>query len=286
VNEVDRQVDAIVHCRLPWLVQFAIEAPDGNVFGPAQAAGPDARFVVGKGSAYYRLDMPSSITGPQDPARPWYARIGIDAKRWQDYLRKLGGKDAAGRNAVGSAIHGLRYAFTTQVRSSLRMDVNVTQSSREPGATCWLRATLLEYGYPLVKPANVWADVTDPKGAVTRVALRPTGIGTYQGSLVADFTGAWRVTILAEGKTSKGSPFQREALRSIAVWPGGDRPGPHTPPENPGDRLLECLCSGGIIDPEHARKLGLDVKRLCGCMKAKSKTAPRTKSPSKSKQAP
>lgn len=272
VNETDRQVDAIVHCRLPDVVRLAIEAPDGQVFGPAQATTPGARHVVGRGSVYYRLDIPSSIVGPQDPSRSWYARIGLDDRRWKEYLRSLRGQDVPGRSAggVGAAINGLRYAFTAQARSSLRMDVTVTQSSRQPGATAWIRAALLEYGYPLQPAAAVWAEIEDPGGHAFTLPLTPAGAGVYQGSLLANLTGAWRVTIHAEGRTSKKSPFKREAIRTIAVWPEGDRPGPRTPPQHPGDRLLKCLCSTGLVTDELAKKLGIDLKRLCGCMKSKA----------------
>ena len=233
MNETDRQIDAIIHCGVPWLLQFAIEAPDGQIFGPPQTASPGAHYVVGKGSAYYRLDIPSFIVGPQDPARPWFARVGIDGKRWKEYLDKLRRKDGpAGQSGPSSAVHGLRYAFTTQARSSLRMDVSVTQSSREPGAVGWLRASLLEYGYPLQNAAKVWAVISDPKGAVTQLALAPAGNATYQASLVANLTGAWRVTIHADGKTTRGNRPSR-GIRSVAVWPGGDRPGPRTPPKTP-----------------------------------------------------
>jgi hypothetical protein len=254
VNETDRQVDAIVHCPVPSALRFEIEAPDGQIFGPAQATGPDARFVIGSGSAYYRLDIPSSIVGPQDPARSWYARIGLDEKVWAEYLRKLlRGQDDRRQSGLGAAVHGLRYAFTAQARSSLRMDVSLTQSSREPGAKVWLRAALLEYGYPLENPATVWAAITDPQGAETKLALAPVGTGTYQASLTANFTGAWRVTINAEGKTSMGSGFQREALRSIVVWPGGDRPGPETTAKDCSGRWFCCFWPG--------------LKRFCACLK-------------------
>ncbi|RZU40343.1 S8 family serine peptidase [Edaphobacter modestus] len=269
VNETDWQVDAIVHCQVADLLRFHMEAPDGQTFGPAQAIAPSTHYVVGQGSAYYRMDVPSPIVGPQDPARPWHVVLELDEKGWVRYIRDL--REKKSQVALGRAIHGLRYAFTAQARSSLRMDVSVSQSSREPGSTAWLRATLLEYGYPLSIPAKVWAVVTDPRGAVLNVPLTSTGAGNYQGSLVADFTGAWRITILAEGKTSKGSPFLREALRSVAVWPGGNRPGPHSPAESPLDKLLHCICAGGVVNQDAAKKLGVDLKRLCECVK---KTTP------------
>jgi hypothetical protein len=148
------------------------------------------------------------------------------------------------------------------------MQVNVTQSSREPGATAWLRAKLTEYGYPLNVPSAVRAVVTDPGGNATEHTLTNIGNGIYQASVVATLSGAWRVTFHARGRTTQGSPYLRESLRTIAVWPGGNRPGPSSPPVSPGERLLRCLCGGKVIDPEIARKFGIDLKRLCECLKS------------------
>jgi hypothetical protein len=242
VNEVDWQVDAILHTPFPDLVKFEIEAPDGQIFGPAQAATVDARFVVGRGSTYYRLNVPSSIVGPQNPALPWYARIELSDKSWDEYWRRIRGKDNRDKT-IGAAANGLRYAFTAQARSTLRMDVSVTQSSREPGAKALLRASLLEYGYPLLNPARVWAVIEDPKGTTSQLDLAPTGGGNYKATLVADISGAWRVTFHSEGKTSLGSPFTREAIRTIAVWEGGDRPVTHPPSKCRGGFFC-CLCAG------------------------------------------
>lgn len=276
VNETDRGVDAIVHCPLPGLLDFRIEAPDGQVFGPAQATGIDARYVVGPGTAYYRMMVPNSIVGPQNPALPWHALIRLNKKRLQDYLRKLGQPKAgsSAHLAVNRLIHGLRYAFTAQARSALQMQVGVTQSGREPGATAWLRAKVLEYGYPLNIPATVTAVVTDPGGHTTQHTLTSLGNGIYQTSLTATMSGAWRVTFHARGRTSQGSPYLRESLRTIAVWPGGNRPGPSSPPASSGEQLLRCLCSGKVIDPDIARKLGIDLKALCECLKGGKPTKP------------
>ena len=267
VNETDRQVDAIVHCAYPPLLRFSIESPDGQTFGPVGAVAPNAHYVVGRSSAYYRMNLPSTTVGPQDPAQPWYAVFGLDDKLWFRYLQSLEGEQR--QAALRTAIHGMKYAFTAQARSSLRMDVNVTQSSREPGATAWLRTSLLEYGYPLQKPATVWAVVTDPQGGVMNLPLHWNG-SAYQSDFLANLTGAWRITFYAKGVTSLGSPFLREAMRSVAVWPGGDRPGPHSEPETPGGRLLHCLCSGQVVDPEILRKFGIDLKKLCECARQPS----------------
>jgi hypothetical protein len=262
VNETDRQVDAIVFCSAPWVLRFGIEPPDGHTFGPGQAHTIDARYVTGPGSAYYRLQMPCSIVGPQDPGRPWYARISIDPKEWDRYMAQ------AKEHQTGSAINGVRYTFTTQARSSLRMEVSVTQSSNEPGATAWLRAALLEYDYPLGPEADVWAEIVSPKGDAATIPLVRTNPGVYRTSIAATESGAWRVTVKAKGQTTRGNPFLREAIRSIAVWQGGDRPGPQTR-SSACCRLLQCLCSGKVVDPDTLHKWGIDLEALCACLRRK-----------------
>ena len=281
VNETDREVDVIVHSQAPWLLDFQVEAPDGQIFGPAQATGPGAHFVVGRGTAFYRLAMPSPVVGPQDPTRPWHALLTLNRERWETLWKKSRGErtgilapapTAASTNGWGRAAHGVRYAFTTQARSSLRMDVKVDQSSREPGATAWVRVSLTEYGFPLDVPAKVVADVVRPDGSVFQLPLPGAGDGVYKSSLTADASGAWRVTVRAEGRTSRGAPFLREGLRSIVVWPGGDRPGP-SQPANPLGELVECLCRAKVVDPSVAKRLGIDLEALCRCMKSRARRA-------------
>lgn len=276
VNETDREVDVIVHSQAPWLLDFRVEAPDGQVFGPAQAAGPGAQFVVGRRTAFYRLALPSPIAGPQDPNRSWYALLTLHRERWEALWKDWQGGHARALAALprepslkgwSHAAHGLRYAFTTQARSSLRMDVLLDQSSREPGATAWLRVSLTEYGFPLEAPADVVAEVVRPDGGIFELPLADEGGRVYKTSLTVDASGAWRVTTRAAGVTSRGAPFLREALRSIVVWPGGDRPGPSKPP-NPLGELLECLCRAKVLDPELAKRLGIDLESLCGCLRS------------------
>lgn len=254
VNETDWQVDAIVHCQIPELLRFEIEAPNGQIFGPSDTTGIESHYVVGRGSAYYRFAIPSSIVGPQDPAQPWYARIGINEQNFREFWGRVQSRPGMRNKRLGALAHGLRYAFTAQARSSLRMDVNVTQSSREPGATAWIRAQILEYGYPLQQPVKVWAVITDPQGNPKELPLASIGNGSYEASMTANLTGAWRVTVYSDGKTSMKSPFKREVIRSIAVWPGGDRPGPTTSDKDCRGNFFCCL-----------------FRRLCRCLRLRNR---------------
>jgi subtilisin family serine protease len=257
VNETDREIDVILHSPAPFVVDFRVEAPDGQIITPGLATGPRDQFVSGLSTAFYRLTLPTPIVGPQDPTRSWYGLLELDRRRWQEWLRRT---EQTGK---GSAVHGLRYAFTTQARSSLRMDAAVTQSGREPGATAWLRASLTEYGIPLEGPAQVIAEVTRPDGSDFDVVLARSPGASFDGSFLVSTSGVWRIAIHATGETSFGAPFAREALRSVVVWTGGDRPGPTG---DPVDDLVDCLCRGKVLDPGRAKEWGLDLEALCACL--------------------
>jgi subtilisin family serine protease len=261
VNETDREIDVILHSPAPFLVDFRVEAPDGQVFGPALATGPGAQFVPGSGTAYYRLALPTPIVGPQDPLRDWYALLELDRGRWLEWIKKH-----AEQSGAGSAVHGLRYAFTTQARSSLRMEVTLTQSGREPGATAWLRTSLTEYGFPLEAPADVVAVIGRPDGSVFNLPLTRNPGASFETSFIVSASGVWRITIRATGQTSFGAPFARETMRSVVTWPGGNRPGPTSPPRDHVGNLLACLCRGEVLDPRQAKEWGLDLDALCKCM--------------------
>lgn len=267
VNETDREIDVIVHTWFPSLIRFTLETPNGKIIAPGDTGGFDSRYVVGHGSMYYRLKLPSSLVGPQDPSQPWVARLKLDLKGWYRLMEQMKKADKEEGNALArTLVHGLRYAFTTQARSSIRMDVEVTQSSREPGAEAWIRVKLSEYGYPLEPNAKVVCELLAPDGGKSGLDLEAVGDGVYQGSFQALVTGAWRVTIRAEGTTTAGSPFQREAIRTVSVWPDGDQPAPVKPKEDTIERFLRCICERGVIDPEIAKKYGVDMKRLCECL--------------------
>lgn len=266
VNETDREIDVIVHTQYPNLVHFTLETPNGKRIAPGDTGGLDAHFVAGHGSMYFRLQLPNSLVGPQDPSQLWLSKLELDKDGWLRMMKLLK-KDGSENDArVRSLIHGLRYAFTTQTRSSLRMDVQINQSGFEPGAVVWIRTKLSEYGYPLTAVARVVCTLRLPDGGALDIDLDPIDDGAYEGLFEKTATGTTRVTILATGTTSAGNPFQREAIRTVSVWPGGNQPAPVEPKEDPFREFLRCICGGGIIDPERALKWGVDIKRLCECL--------------------
>ncbi|QQO56590.1 MAG: S8 family serine peptidase [Thiohalocapsa sp. PB-PSB1] len=269
VNETDREIDVIVHTQYPSVLDLSVKTPDGKVIRRWDVNGLDSKYVVGHGTTYFRLALPSSLFDPQDPTQPWTASLKIDSENWYRLIKELRlkeDKQEASASSAGAMVHGLHYAFTTQARSSLRMETQVTQASRKPGAEATIRTKLLEYGYPLESNARVVCRIMAPDRTETALELDYLAQGVYEGSFKASMTGSWRVTVLAKGSTSLGSPFSREAIRTVNVWPGGDKPAPEKPAENTLEELLECICKGEMIDPEVARKYGIDLKKLCECI--------------------
>jgi hypothetical protein len=281
VNETDREIDVIVHSGFPRLIRFTLETPDGRDIAPGDTGGLDSRYVVGHGSAYYRLKIPNSIVGPQDPSQLWIAQLTLDGNGWKRLMEKFkkGGNEEE-RWIGRTLVHGLHYAFTTQALSSLRMQVDVTQTSREPGALAWIGVKLTEYGYPLEPIAKVVCELTAPDGGKSTLELEAVDHGYYQGSFKAMIAGAFRVGIQAEGTTTAGNPFHREAIRTVSVWRGGDQPPPVPPKDDVIKCLLRCICEKGVMDPDVAKKYGVDIGRLCECLSKcctdhPSKTKPR-----------
>jgi subtilisin family serine protease len=267
VNETDREIDVIVHSWFPSLIHFTLQTPDGKTITPGDTGSFDSRYVVGHGSMYYRLKLPNSLVGPQDPSQPWIARLKLNEAGWHRMLEWIKKGEKEEEYALArTLVHGLQYAFTTQARSSLRMDVKVTQSSREPGAIAWIMVKLTEYGYPLKQKAKIACELFMPDGGKSDLELDAMSDGVYQGSFQVLVTGAWRVTIRAQGTTTAGNPFQRQVIRTVSVWPDGNKPAPDKPKEDPITRFLRCICERGVIDPEIAKKYGVDMRRLCECL--------------------
>jgi hypothetical protein len=117
--------------------------------------------------------------------------------------------------------------------SNLRLDAQLTQTSREPGGTASLLASLFEYDIPLRTGASVWATMSGPGFSGVTAGFTDLGDGTYALDWPLKRPGAHRFVVQAEGRTSGGDPFTREKVLTASVWRGGDKP--WEPVENPDD---------------------------------------------------
>lgn len=281
VNETDWQIDAVLHTPLPGIVRYWLESPDGQQITPAViAAEPESRFVIDRQLAYYRFSLPIAAIGPQDPARPWHAVFELDGRRWAAIIKKLKAKDGQGEPnaALGSGLtpeerrmlaHGLRYSFAAQARSVLTMAARLDQASLEPGAAVRLSALVTEYGVPPPRGSTVAAQITPPAGAVRHVPLAEAADGEFEATFVATQPGVYRVRYLGAGRTTRGSTWTREALRSAVTWRGGDNPPPRPSDTDGLCGLLRCLRRSGGIDPNALRQVGIDFDALTKCLCSK-----------------
>jgi hypothetical protein len=154
------------------------------------------------------------------------------------------------------------------------MAAAVHQSSMEPGATLTIRALLTEYGAPFKGQANVAVELIRPDGQESLVNLVPaTGEpGAFQATRTATQSGVYRFRFLAKGRTSREQRFTREALRTAAVWHGGDRPPSETGSGTDGPdwcAILECLLGRDTLSDALVKKLqaeGIDVTHLRACL--------------------
>ena len=91
----------------------------------------------------------------------------------------------------------------------------------------------------------------DPLGLSQSLQLAEVQPGVFERSFTAGIAGTYEARFAASGKTLRGRRFTREAVRTAAVWIGGDRPPPTS--DGGGKRddklcdLLRCLLSGRVM---------------------------------------
>ncbi|HEX5327107.1 MAG TPA: hypothetical protein VFW75_10605, partial [Acetobacteraceae bacterium] len=277
VAETDYGMDVFLLCPAPWLVDFELEAPDGQLFTPGSGATlPNMQYVQVGGMGYYRLSLPA------DPANSGGTHPGV----WHAILRlsrNVPGYRYGDSFVIASQIKGgtLPYDVVVHCYSNLVFRAYAWQNSFEPGARVDLTATLLEYDVPVDHRAAVWADITRPDGSSFILGLPETEPGRFESGFTTSLSGLYTMRVRALGSTFRGTPFEREQTLSAAVYPGGDRP------SQPGDgghdfwcEVLECLLCGKVIDPkllERLQALGFDLKALIACLQRHCRERPRTR---------
>jgi hypothetical protein len=143
------------------------------------------------------------------------------------------------------------YNLSVHTFSNLRLDAELMQKSREPGATATVVASLFEYDVPLAAGAQVWASITGPGFAGSTAVFDDLGNGSYQLKWPLERVGPYRFVVHAEGRTSGGDVFSREKVLTAGVWQGGDKP--WEPVENPEGEYMRQPQPGG--DDDRLRRL-------------------------------
>ncbi len=234
VTDSDVEITAIVLGRPASVLTMALQAPDGQVVPVTNAS------LIGRTSArtmYMRTGLPLLAGGAPAHAGRWHLLLTLN--------RRYDG----GQPGVSVAVHqpgsgwpgtpgevSVQYSASVAAYSNLRMAAAVHQNSHEPGATLTLVASLTEYGAPFLGSATVQVDMTRPDGSQVLVALHAVNgePGRFEAHRTAAQAGIYSCHFLASGRTTREQPFTREALRTAAVWHGGDNPGTGTFPGGGG----------------------------------------------------
>ncbi len=141
LNETDIDATAILLTDTP-AIRFLVETPDGDIMDPTAAAAIGATFEAGNDVAFYRFSLPTALAGKGAHEGTWHAVLEIDPKFHQRQTHL----EASGSAWLARLARGVRYCFTAQAHSNLRMDAKLTQTSMTPGASLAIRAYLSEYG--------------------------------------------------------------------------------------------------------------------------------------------
>jgi hypothetical protein len=240
-------------------VNFYIETPAGDVMTPASAAGLGAVYAVGTNMSYYRFTLPLALGAKPAQAGTWYAILEMAGVK---------GTPTLAANVRGG--RGIRYSFTAQSFTNIRMEARLSQNSLQPGASLTISATLTEYGVPVEHRANVRAEVELPDNTRQTLWLSEGAPGRFQVSTTAVLAGVYRVRVVASGVTMRGIPFTREQLLSATAILGGDNPLPTSGPSTKAHdedlcKLIHCLLgpnSFGRLLAQHE----IDPKAVLSCI--------------------
>jgi hypothetical protein len=265
VAETEYGLDVFLLTQSPWAVDFALEAPNGELLSPSSmVALPNARYVQAAGMAYYRLSLPA------DPAKPDGTRGGL----W-NVLLKLGERKLETYTyqsyVAGAAADdgGLAYDVVVHCYSNLTFQARVTQSGFDPGGSVTVHASLAEYDVPVDHRGFCWAEVARPDNSTFLLAMGETDPGRFSGTFVADIAGLYSIRARATGSTFSGAPFQREQTLSAAVYLGANQPPKIGGTGREWCDLLRCVVESQVIDRtlvERLRQAGLNLDSFLKCL--------------------
>lgn len=264
LTESDRRCDVIVLSPYAHLFEVLAEAPDGTILS-------DGNGADGVHSPTYetlRIPLPSpNVAGSS--VGTWRAILTIDERGFERVLVEL--EERKQLAEIGRLrAHGVPFTLTVQSRTSVRMAVQTTQSSRRPGGVARVTAELTQAGIPLAHAAAVTADVTMPSGALQTVIMTEIADGRYSVEFATPAAGVYRALVRAKGVTLRGVPFTREGLRTVGAWTRGDDRDDHPAGSGgPGGLdlcgFLTCLIENGALK-DAAERAGIDLDLVRKCL--------------------
>ena len=255
-------------------INFYIETPLGKVMTPGSASGLGATFGLGTNMSYYRFTLPLAVGGTPARAGTWHAvlQVNDDGEGPRDEPSVVSAEgEGESKSARASASRGIRYSFSVQSFTNIRMKARLEQNHLEPGATLAISATLTEYGLPVSHRARVGAVVEQPDGSRMAHTMSEVEPGRFLATATASVPGVYRVRVLASGVTMRGLPFTREHLLSATAIPGGNSSPPTSGPSTGRRdedlcRLMECLLGPNSLG-RILQKNDVDPKVVLRCVK-------------------
>jgi hypothetical protein len=260
-----------INCRLILLSDFPVlklstETPNGTIITQANGPAIGATFATVGTTKTCSFSLPVALPEPQ--AGTWIAVLEMDRARYKRALKTLEHSHAAtGLNAKGA-----RYCLTVHAFSNLRMATTLTQSGYDPGSTFTIRAMLTEYDVPIDRRAAARAHLEYPDHTTAVLPLNEIRPGVFEGTTTATLPGIYRVRVLANGVTYRGTSFTREELRTAAVFHNID-----WPPIQPGVgitrpdlcQLVTCLLSDKNLSSNvesTLRERGINWQTIRDCL--------------------
>lgn len=268
INEADISAKGVLLTHAPYAIQYILETPNGDIIDPAVAGShPMTSFEVGAEVSLYRFGLPIPLGGNTAHNGLWHAILTVDDRSYKRYVKSLENYPELRRLVQA---HGIRYNFSVNAYSNLRMKASLSQTSHEPGSTVTIRTILVEYGMPVAFRASCRALVTYPDNISTNIMLNEIEPGIFETSIIASTSGVYHFQILSEGKTFRGNPFTREQTLTGSVWNGGNRPPPSskdepTKPDKGICQLVDCLLKQKAIQ-ELLQKFGINGDELRRCL--------------------
>jgi hypothetical protein len=222
VTKADRRLDVVLMRPSGADIDVEVITPSGAVL-PAAAAG--LSVLNGTRVSRYRTSLPVADS-PSHASHEgtWLVRVSIKTYLFDELIASM---NHEGIDTRGLETHGLRYALQACVKSNIRMRARLYQSGYDRGASLTIRSEITENGLPAPgRKAQVKATITPPGGTAMLVDLNQTVSGVFEAVINTKFAGVYWATIVAEGLSSAGDTYRREAFLTGAVrFGGGGGPG-------------------------------------------------------------
>ncbi|MEO6669462.1 MAG: tyrosinase family protein [Ferruginibacter sp.] len=261
---------ADINCRVITLFEFpfinvSIEAPDGQITTPANAAAHHAQFDNNDlDTITCSFGLPIVNGSKKNHNGTWYVILEVDGPTYKKVVSK---QERKNRQIITK---GSKYCVSVHSYSNIKMKAHLNQSSLEPGAHMTLRTTLTEYDVPLQRAA-VDVHVTNPDKTITNFTLKEIESGIYSGTMIAAMSGTYHFHLIASGVDYKAVSFTREAILNGSVFLGGNRPATPVSEDKDLCKLISCLVRDkGIQALLEKKKINPKVFTECLCGEKKT----------------